>query len=50
MTLEDEMKNRVIAVTTSPDIIVASVAAFEKGYNLLSVKNRKSNGKSAEKD
>ena len=41
MTLEDEFKNKAIAMGTSPDIIVASVKAFEEGYNLLYFKNRK---------
>ena len=41
MTLEDESKNKVISMGTSPDIIVASVKAFEEGYNLLHLKNRK---------
>ena len=35
MTLRDHKKNQVITVGTSPDIIVASVNAFENGYNLL---------------
>ena len=41
MTMEDERKNKVISMGTSPDIIVASVKAFEEGYNLLWAKNRK---------
>lgn len=36
----DEKKNKVIANATSPDILVASVNAFEKAYNLLWWKNR----------
>ena len=36
----DENKNKVIANATSPDIIVASVNAFEKAYNLLWWKNQ----------
>jgi threonine synthase len=35
MTLRDYKKNQVMTVGTSPDVIVASVNAFEKGYNLL---------------
>ena len=35
MTLKDYKNNRVMTVGTSPDIIVASVNAFENGYNLL---------------
>ena len=35
----DKKKNKVIANATSPDIIVASVNAFEKAYNLLWWKN-----------
>ena len=35
----DEKKNKVIAAATSPDILVASVNAFEKAYNLLWWKN-----------
>jgi hypothetical protein len=31
----DEKNNKVVVSATSPDIIVASVNAFEKGYNLL---------------
>ncbi|MBU1682572.1 2-isopropylmalate synthase, partial [Patescibacteria group bacterium] len=36
----DNKKNKVIANATSPDIIVASVNAFEKAYNLLWWKNQ----------
>ncbi|MBI5412371.1 threonine synthase [Candidatus Peregrinibacteria bacterium] len=39
MTLEDKNGNRVVANATSPDVIVASVNAFEKGYNILYAKN-----------
>ena len=38
MTLVDETGNKVISRTTSPDIIVASIKAFEKGFNLLHIK------------
>jgi threonine synthase len=41
MTLVDENQNKVIAMGTSPDVIVASVEAFEEGYNLLYFKNHK---------
>src|SRR3989338_6805079 len=41
MTLEDESKNKVVAMGTSPDIIVASIEAFQEGYNLLAFKNQK---------
>ncbi len=40
MTLMDDRKNKVIAVGTSPDIIVASIQAFEEGYNILYMKNK----------
>lgn len=40
MTLEDESKNKVVAMGTSPDIIVASIEAFQEGYNLLAFKNQ----------
>ncbi len=39
MVLEDQDKNKVVEVASSPDIIVASVEAFEKGYNALYWKN-----------
>lgn len=35
MTLKDKSGNKVVSRTTSPDIIVASIKAFEKGFNLL---------------
>jgi len=35
MGLIDKNKNTVKATATSPDIITASIAAFEKGYNIL---------------
>lgn len=41
MTLEDENKNKIVAMGTSPDIIVASIEAFQEGYNLLAFKNQK---------
>ena len=41
MTLEDESKNKVISMGTSPDIIAASIEAFQEGYNLLAFKNQK---------
>lgn len=42
MSLKDEKENRVIATATSPDVIVASIEAFERGYNIL---YNKRNGK-----
>ena len=39
MTVADNKGNSVIARGTSPDIIVASLKAFEKGFNLLYAKN-----------
>jgi len=35
MSLRDEKGNKVIATATSPDVIVASIKAFERGYNIL---------------
>jgi hypothetical protein len=35
MKLVDKLGNSVIARTTSPDILVASIRAFEKGFNIL---------------
>jgi hypothetical protein len=35
MTVTNEKGDKVIATGTSPDIIVASIQAFETGYNLL---------------
>lgn len=35
MTLQDRNGVKIIARTTSPDIIVASIRAFEKGFNIL---------------
>jgi threonine synthase len=40
MTLKDYKNNQVMTVGTSPDVIVASVNAFENGYNLLYWKSR----------
>lgn len=44
MSLKDDQGNHVVARTTSPDIIVASIKAFEKGVNILNAK-RHENGK-----
>lgn len=38
MTLIDKDGNKVVSRTTSPDIIVASIRAFEKGFNILYAK------------
>ncbi|MFA6171641.1 MAG: threonine synthase [Patescibacteria group bacterium] len=35
MELKDEADNKVISTAASPDIIVASIEAFERGYNIL---------------
>lgn len=35
MTLIDKNGNKIVSRTTSPDIIVASIRAFEKGFNIL---------------
>jgi threonine synthase len=43
MHLKDKHDNKVIATTTSPDVVVASISAFVKGYNLLYHKHK--NGK-----
>ena len=40
MTMVDNKKNKVVVNATSPDVIVASISAFEKGYNILWNKNR----------
>ncbi|MFA6106548.1 MAG: threonine synthase [Patescibacteria group bacterium] len=40
MNLKDEFENKVIATATSPDIIVASIEAFERGYNILCNKRK----------
>ncbi|MFH2105243.1 MAG: threonine synthase [Parcubacteria group bacterium] len=39
MSLKDEKDNKVIGTATSPDVIVASIEAFERGYNILYNKN-----------
>ncbi len=39
MSLKDERDNKVIATATSPDVIAASIEAFERGYNILYNKN-----------
>lgn len=41
MKLQDKTGSSVIARATSPDIISASIEAFEKGYNILYWKGRK---------
>lgn len=41
ITLFDKHNNKAVATATSPDVLVASVDAFEKGYNLLYWKNQK---------
>ena len=35
MTLSDKNWNKVLAKTTSPDVIIASIKAYEKWFNLL---------------
>ncbi len=40
MTAVDKHGNKIIAQATSPDVIVASVTAFEKCYNFLYHKNK----------
>ena len=40
MTLIDKDGNKVVSRTTSPDIIVASIRAFEKGFNILYAKEK----------
>ena len=44
MVLQDEFGTQVVEKGTSPDIIVASIEAYEKGYNEL-VYQRSKNGK-----
>lgn len=39
MELRDKFQNRITSIGVSPDIIVASIDAFEKGYNVLYAKN-----------
>lgn len=41
MRLIDKNKNHVVATANSPDIITASITAFEKGYNILYWKSQK---------
>lgn len=43
MGLKDDQNNKVIGTATSPDVIVASIEAFERGYNVLY--NKRRNGK-----
>lgn len=40
MSLRDDKDNKVIATATSPDVIAASIEAFERGYNILYNKSR----------
>lgn len=42
MTLKDDHGNRVISTATSPDVVAASIDAFEKGYNILYNKSKAS--------
>jgi len=35
MTMTDKKSNKVISSVTSPNVITASVLAYEEGYNLL---------------
>ena len=39
MSLKDDFGNKAISTATSPDVLVASVEAFERGYNVLCNKN-----------
>jgi threonine synthase len=41
MTLADKNDHSVVSRTTSPDVIVASIKAFEKGFNILYDKSKK---------
>ncbi len=41
MSLKDDKGNKVIATATSPDVVAASIEAFERGYNILYNKNIK---------
>jgi threonine synthase len=43
MKLEDDAQNSVVSRANSPDILTASIAAFEKGYNILFWKSEKKN-------
>ncbi|MBZ0169657.1 threonine synthase [Candidatus Methylomirabilis lanthanidiphila] len=40
MVMKDAEGNRIVAIGTSPDIIVASVNAFVEGYNLLRARQK----------
>ncbi|OGG26371.1 hypothetical protein A2960_03505 [Candidatus Gottesmanbacteria bacterium RIFCSPLOWO2_01_FULL_39_12b] len=44
MVLQDEYGTQVVEKGTSPDIIVASIEAFEKGYNELAYQRSKKGG------
>ncbi len=48
MVLKDEYGTQVVEKGTSPDIIVAAVEAFEKGYNELVYQRLKKGGKNKE--
>lgn len=41
MSLRDDNGNLAITKSTSPDVIVASINAFERGYNMLLHQNKK---------
>ena len=41
MKLEDDAQNSVVSRANSPDILTASIAAFEKGFNILFQKGAK---------
>jgi hypothetical protein len=41
IVMKDAEGNRVVAIGTSPDIIVASVNAFIEGYNLLWLRQKR---------
>lgn len=41
MRLEDSAENSVVSRANSPDILTASIAAFEKGFNILFQKGKK---------
>lgn len=45
MTATDKNGNKIIAQASSPDVIVASVQAFEKCYNFLYYKNKSNSAK-----
>ena len=44
MTMADKYENSIVARTTSPDVIVASIRAFEKGLNILYSKAKSHSG------